>query len=81
MPRPEGVRSIRRELRPTRWRIKAIGEELDRWDSYDSALVSAQRLHLGRERCWLPSLDEQAERAFAQRLITGSTCRPDRSRP
>jgi hypothetical protein len=37
MPRPEGVRSVRRELRLTRWRIKAIGEELDRWDSYDSA--------------------------------------------
>jgi hypothetical protein len=39
MSRPEGVRSFRREVRLTRWRIKAMGELLDRWDEYEAMLA------------------------------------------
>lgn len=36
MPRASGVRSFRKELRLTRWRIKAMGELLDQWEEYEA---------------------------------------------
>ena len=40
MRRPEGIRSFRREVRLTRWRIKAMGELIDRWDEYEAMRVA-----------------------------------------
>lgn len=34
--RAQGIRSFCREIRLTRWRIKRMGELLDRWDEYEA---------------------------------------------